>query len=238
MRDTLLVLRAKPYIVLSAILVIFGYLGWRINTKSTAIKNSKNINYIQIPSSAISHEELSPTYREKPTPTITTERVIYFNRKYRYKIQYPKDWQVIEALPQPKDNSMITSGMLTLDSGEVQKVRFAGESSSDNIARLFEITVFHNPNRLTSAQWAKNFQSPLAGGGNTAKIIGNTLVSGHDAILMTRFTGNADFLSKVLIVTVREWAYVFAFGDVSYISENDVSPIYNEMVSSISITKN
>jgi hypothetical protein len=102
----------------------------------------------------------------KQTPSINIDEDIsenvnitwntYRNDKYGYSVDYPSDWNVVEARAGEVSDAVGS----VLFEGELQKTTFI--ESGSNIGRvMFVISIENNPNKYDTESWAKNFNVPL-----------------------------------------------------------------------------
>lgn len=232
---------ALALLFIGSVLLLLGIIGGRFLLKYSHINNTKlqqRTTTNLLPPKLTLTPQLAPSSISFPLQWST-----YRNENYGYEIQYPKDWEYIEALPRTDIQSQVDDRKyLFAEDNELQKITFR-ENTSEYTGGIFQIRVLANPKQFTLDQWARNYRVEFAGGGNAAKVTGEMQLGGHPAKEISLFAFSLNDFNSVIVAPYREQVYYLTFpGEVESMSpefERNIPPelkrnkqIYDQMISS------
>ena len=156
----------------------------------------------------------------KATPTPTPEPKLiwqtYTNSDYKYSVDYPGDWEVLEAGP--------AEDLL-------QEVTFY-ETSQSAAPAAFKIRVLDNPQNKNLDDWSKDYQVPLVADPNVnlAQVVGDATLGGEPA---KKILINGPGSKETVFVSLHnEVIYYAFFSEIAGSSETErLLVIFNQILS-------
>src|SRR5690606_29715966 len=119
-----------------SVLLLLGIIGGRFLLKYSHINNAKlqqRTTTNLLPPKLTLTPQLAPSSISFPLQWST-----YRNENYGYEIQYPKDWEYIEALPRTDIQSQVDDRKyLFAEDNELQKITFR-ENTSEYTGGIFQ----------------------------------------------------------------------------------------------------
>lgn len=174
-------------IFLTVTFLVAGYLVYTNYSNLSRVKLMDNRTEIDLQSK--SSPVPSNINRESTASAEIANWKTYSSKEFDYEVQYPPDWDVVEAKPRVGMNPEWAGDILLEDQGEIQKVTFI-EQDPGWYQGNFEIRVLSNPQHLTLEQWARDYKIPNAANpdSNLASLVGDTNLGGRSAKKFSIFT--------------------------------------------------
>jgi hypothetical protein len=151
----------------------------------------------------------------------------YKNEKFCYKVNYPSEWQIIEAKPREGNKTEWAARILL--NNELQKVTFL-EKAPKIWPGEFQICVYSNPGRLNIDEWIeKNEPQDVTGGSLLQEVIEISL-NGMQAKRLSIFGFDHEIIEIVVIHKGYVYSLSFAGRNPNDPDQKEHENLYNQML--------
>lgn len=179
-----------------------------------------------------------------PSPTITPtsipkrsslEWTLYKNQQFRYQVQYPQGWKVIEAKPRV-GNKVEWSGNILLEE-ELQKVTFS-ETEVSNWQGNFQINVLGNPNNDTLEMWIDKNKPKAASGVNLLRGLSDEVLDSNPAKRLSIFGFDREIIEVVVLNNGQVYKLSFDGDNPNDLDIEKHREIYEKIITSFKFIDN
>ncbi len=188
---------AVTVIIIVVVLAISALSGWYVLSQQITNNQSKTFTTTKTATSSSKLSTSSATKNE------AVRGQTYTNSTYKYKINYPQNWNELEAVSPPNPNAQEQVYGEYLASDELEKTTFYESNTG-----ACQLRVLSNTSQQTLTQWANNYKTLDNAGDNLAKVSGDTVMGGQVAKVII---GQAVADRTETIIATAKYNYIYSF---------------------------